>query len=167
MSGKEGDVTHRVRGDRLIREEVHDPYRKRGKPAEPTVCPSCEVVFSKGRWHWSEAKPEGAHEEFCPACQRIRDKAPAGFLTLKGDFLEDHRQEIMNLVHNKVEQEMQEHPNNRIMSAEDQEDGSLLLTFTDVHLPRGVGEAIRHAYQGDLEINAPKDEYLVRVSWER
>ncbi|MFC7048850.1 BCAM0308 family protein [Emcibacter nanhaiensis] len=164
MTGKEA---HHGRGDRLIKEEIHDPYMKRSKPAEPTVCPSCEVVFSNGRWHWSDQKPAGAHEEFCPACQRIRDKAPAGFLTLSGDFLAEHRDEIMNLVHNKVEQEMQEHPFNRLMAFEEQDDGSLLLSFTDLHLPRGVGEALQHAYKGELKIDAPKDEFLVRVYWQR
>ena len=86
MSGKETDVGKRGRQDRLIQERVHDPYMKGSKPVEPTVCPECGVVFSGGRWQWQADAPEGAQKEWCPACQRIRDKVPAGFLTLSGEF---------------------------------------------------------------------------------
>lgn len=41
MGGKEGEVARRGRHDRLIKEQVHDPYVKRGKLVEPTLCPQC------------------------------------------------------------------------------------------------------------------------------
>ncbi|WP_321397222.1 BCAM0308 family protein [Emcibacter sp.] len=167
MSGIGGHVPPGERRNRLMKEEIHDPYLKRSKPAEPTVCPECGAAFSKGRWQWVTEAPKDAHEEMCPACQRIRDKAPAGFLTLSGEFLSGHRDEIMHLVHHKVEQEKKEHPFKRLMAVEEQEDGATVLTFTDVHLPRGVGEAIEHAYKGSLDIKSPKDAEIVRVYWER
>lgn len=167
MSGKEGDVARRGRRDRLIKEMVHDPYMTRSKPVEPTVCPECGVVFSAGRWQWLTEIPDGANQEPCPACQRIGDKVPAGFLTLSGDFFNEHRDEIMHLVHNKVEAQKAQHPMKRLMGVEDQDTGGVVITFTDVHLPRGVGEAIERAYEGDLDIHYTEEAGIVRVYWRR
>ena len=35
------------RGERMIRERVHDPYKTRLKLPDPTVCPRCGAVFHK------------------------------------------------------------------------------------------------------------------------
>jgi NMD protein affecting ribosome stability and mRNA decay len=167
MSGKEGDVAKQGRRDRLIKEEIHDPYMARKKLVEPTVCPECSVVFSDGRWQWMTKVPDDAHQELCPACQRIRDKVPAGFLTLSGEFFEEHRDEIKHLVHNKVEEQNAQHPMKRLMDIEDQAGGGVVITFTDMHLPRGVGEAIQRAYTGELDIQYTKEADILRVSWQR
>ncbi|WP_417567886.1 BCAM0308 family protein [Marinobacter sp.] len=167
MSGKDRDLAGRGRGDRILREEIHDPYMARSKPKEPTVCPGCGAVFHKGRWQWA-AEPAGqAHELMCPACERIRDDMPAGILTLSGGFLAKHRDEILKLIHNKVEEEKAEHPMKRLMSAEDGKEGELIVKFTDLHLPRGAGEAVERAYDGELEIQYTKESNLVRVYWNR
>jgi len=167
MSGKEKNVAKQGRRDRLIKERVHDPYMTRSKPTEPTLCTECGVVFSGGRWQWLPEVPEKAHRDLCPACQRMRDRVPAGFLTLSGEFFARHREEIVNLVHNKVEAQTAEHPMKRLMGVEDREDGGVVITFTDVHLPRGVGEAIERAYEGDLDIQYTEDAGIVRVYWRR
>ncbi|MCX8049685.1 MAG: BCAM0308 family protein [Methylohalobius sp.] len=168
MSSKEQDVAgFHSRHDRLLKERVHDPYMTRSKPKEPSVCPQCGVVFDEGRWQWQPAPPVGASEELCPACQRIRDKVPAGFLTLSGEFFQQHREEILNLVRNKVEEQRAQHPLKRVMAIEEQEDGSCVISFTEMHLPQSVGEAVEHAYKGELEITYPEEGSLVRAAWRR
>jgi NMD protein affecting ribosome stability and mRNA decay len=167
MGGKDTDIARQKRGDRLIKEQVHDPYMSRAKLPEPTVCPGCSAVFHNGRWQWAPTMPADANEELCPACRRIREKVPAGFLTLSGGFFADHRDEIMNLVQHKVEAQKAQHPLKRIMDIEDQDDGAVRITFTDTHLPRGVGEAIEHAYQGELDIHYADEAGIVRVMWMR
>ncbi len=167
MSGKDGDVTKRGRRDRLIEDPVTDPYMTRDKPKEPTVCTECGVVFGGGRWQWRDEVPEGAHPALCPACQRIRDEAPAGLLSLGGDFWHEHREEIVNLIHNKVEEQKRDHPMKRLMGIEDEEDGTSIASFTDMHLPRGVGQAIERAYEGELDITYPEGGGIVRVTWRR
>lgn len=89
-----------VRRDRLWQEQVHDAYKSKGKLPEPTVCPQCGAVYHEGRWQWGKA-PAGAHQETCPACHRIHDHYPAGFLTLEGPFFLTNRDEIIRLVHNE------------------------------------------------------------------
>lgn len=152
-----------ARHDRLLQEQVHDAYKARGKLPEPSVCPDCGAVFSEGRWHRGEA-PEGAHRETCPACHRMHDHYPAGFLTLEGPFFLTHHDEIMHLVHNHEKREREEHPLQRIMAVEEK-DGAVLVTTTDIHLARGIGEAVHHAYQGELEFHYNPEENLLRVNW--
>ena len=151
------------RHDALFQERVHDAYKAKGKLPEPTVCAQCGAVFHEGRWQWRQA-PANAHQGTCPACHRIHDHYPAGFLTLKGTFFQSHRDEIMHLVHNHEHHERAEHPLKRIMEVEEK-DGATLVTTTDIHLARGIGEALHHAYQGELQYHYNPEQNLLRVSW--
>ena len=151
------------RHDGLFKERVHDAYKSKGKPLEPSVCSQCGAVFHEGRWQWLQA-PANAHSLQCPACHRIHDHYPAGFLTMKGDFFRAHREEIMHLVHNHEQRERKEHPLQRIM-AEEEKEGETLVTTTDIHLARGIGEALHHAYQGELDFHYNPEQSLLRVSW--
>jgi len=154
-----------VRRDKLIQERVHDTYRARGKLPEPTVCPDCGAVHHKGRWQWLP-RPDQAHEQLCPACHRIRDRLPAGYVTLSGGFLGQHRDEILNLVHHHGERERTGHPLERIIAVEPY-NGGVVVTTTGIHLARNLGEALEHAYQGRLEFHYNDGESLLRVDWTR
>lgn len=144
---------------------VDDSYKSRGKLPEPTLCPQCGAVLHKGKWQWLP-KPASAHSEMCPACHRIHDQYPAGYVKLEGEFLAQNRGEILNLVHNIEQREKAEHPLQRIMNIVD-EDGGVLVTTTDIHLARGIGEAVGHAYQGQLDLQYNTEENLLRVNWKR
>lgn len=153
------------RHDGIFQELVHDAYKAKGKLPEPTVCPQCNAVFREGRWRWGDA-PAKAHHTTCPACHRMQDHYPAGFVTLSGEFVSTHRDEIMNLVSHHEHNERAEHPLQRIMAVEEIE-GEVLVTTTDIHLARGIGEALHHAYRGDLEYHYNPAGNLLRVHWTR
>ncbi len=165
MTGKQHGAGPKPRGDRLIREREHDPYKLRKKPAEPTVCPDCGVVFQQGRWQWSSEQPSGAAELTCPACRRTIERVPAGLLELHGPFFSSHRDEILRLVTNTVDAQKNEHPMKRLMSTRELDDG-VELAFTENHLPQDVGNAIRSAYEGQLDIHFA-DSGVTRAYWER
>lgn len=154
-----------VRRDRLLQEDRHDPYQAKHKLPEPTVCPECSAVFHNGRWQWL-ARPAQAHESTCPACQRSREKMPAGYVSVSGDFFNNHRDELLHLIRNEEARAKAEHPLKRILDIAD-ENGGALITTTDIHLARGIGDALHHAYQGELEYHYNEQEHLLRVAWQR
>ena len=156
------DKSHR---DRQIEEVAHDPYHARSKPAEPAVCPQCGLVYHKGRWQRA-ARPERANEHLCPACHRVNDRFPAGYITLAGPYMDAHGEEIRRLIRNEETREAEGHPLQRIMGIENKE-GMVTVTTTDVHLARRIGDALHAAFHGELTVKYRPDEFLVRVDWRR
>jgi hypothetical protein len=149
----------------VFAERIHDAYKSSLKLPAPTLCPDCGAVYSDGRWQWLP-RPAGAHTERCPACHRVHDRFPAGYVKLEGDFWVQHESELIQLVRNLEKKEKAEHPLKRIMDIV-KEDGGLLVTTTDVHLAHGIGEALHHAYKGELDSHYNPEEKLLRVRWRR
>lgn len=152
-----------MRRDRLIQEFEHDTYKNRGKLPEPTVCKECGSVFQKGRWQWS-ARPADAHETLCPACHRIHDRCPGGYLTLTGPFLAAHRDEILHRLRNVEEREKNQHPLRRIMAVE-VNGADVNITTTDMQLARSLGEAVHDSYKGELDYRYTEEANILRVNW--
>lgn len=153
------------RQDRLIRERIHDPYMTRLKLTDPAVCPQCGAVYEGDRWHWGR-RPANADEQLCPACRRINDEYPAGEVVLGGGWLAEHKEEILNLARRQEELEKSEHALHRIMAIRD-DDGQVVITTTDIHLPRRIGEALHRAYKGSFDFKYDEEGYFIRVRWER
>lgn len=153
------------RRDRLIREREHDTYKARGKLPDPTGCPECGAIYRDGRWVWGST-PAGANEVPCPACQRIRDRYPGGYLALSGGFLIEHRAEIIALAHNVEARTKQQHPLKRLMGIEESEE-AIEITVTHPNLARAIGEAVHHAYQGELDFHYTEEDNVLRVRWNR
>jgi len=126
--------------DRLLEELVHDSYKAGKKLPEPTRCPDCAAAYINGRWSWASAAA-GARQTRCPACQRIHDRFPAGFVRLEGSFLQAHREEILHLIRNHEAKEKAQHPLQRIMAIEEDAEG-VTATTTDIHLARDIALAL-------------------------
>jgi hypothetical protein len=154
-----------VRHEERMKPVREDSYHEDHKHADPATCPRCHATYLKGRWTWHPA-PQDAVRETCPACQRIEDNFPAGYVTIKGAFLADHRDEILNVVMARAERAREEHPLQRIIGMEDVSRG-VLVTTTDGHLARGIGVALKDAFKGELDLNFSKEENLVRATWSR
>lgn len=146
-----------------LQERRSDPYHNEAKYAEPTMCPDCNAVYHQGHWKWSTV-PAGAHLQRCPSCQRMYDRCPAGFLSLSGPFLMEHHSEIMNLLRNVAERAKSEHPLKTIIAIEEKPDGVMIST-AEIHLARELGEAVQHAYKGELDYHYNSGENLLRVNW--
>lgn len=154
------------RPDRTRSEHDETFHHPGHKLPEPTACTRCGAVYRNGRWTWGSA-PADAHRHTCPACDRIEKDYPAGIVTIRGAFAAAHRDEILGLARNLEEHEKAEHPMNRILKVDDQA-ATLVISTTDPHLARGIGDALHHAYQGQLDYQYPDDAGdLLRVSWER
>jgi NMD protein affecting ribosome stability and mRNA decay len=169
MSGtRRTDDSARAKQGRVIRDfdRDPDPYLAKRKISGSAVCPDCKAVHVRGHWSW-RAAPKKVVEHVCPACQRVRDKVPAAYLTLRaGEFLRTHADEVANLIRNFEKHEREEHPLKRTMSFEKHAD-EWSLTFTDAHLARGIAEALRHAYQGEVDLQYTPDDVMLRATWTR
>jgi hypothetical protein len=153
------------RWGRAQRRSITDPYKSVKKLHEPVACPQCGAVYRAGHWKWTE-RPAAAHEELCPACQRINDDFPAGQLALTGQFVTQHLDDILRIVRHQEGIEKAEHPLNRIMNIEDTM-GAIVVTTTEIHLLRRIGEALKRAFDGELKSNYDEDGYFLRATWHR
>ena len=142
-----------------------DTYRETKKHEEPTICRACGSLFTNGRWTWDEI-PEHANEATCPACKRIHDRFPAGIVTLSGLFLNEHKEEILNMVHNICKLEVSEHPLERLMEINEELKDQIIIKTTGTHLARRIGDAVRRAYQGALDYSYDGEDFL-RIGWRR
>lgn len=153
------------RKEQLLEAIRDDSYRETSKLPEPTRCPKCGASYQSGRWTWAKA-PADAHAHKCPACQRIEDEFPGGYVTLKGPFLAEHRTEILNLVKARETRAKEDHPLQRIMAV-DTSGETVVVKTTDAHLARGIAVALHEAFKGTLDMSYNKGENLLRATWKR
>lgn len=146
-------------------EPVPDRYKQPGATPRLAACPACHAVLMRGRWTWRSIPP-GAAVLMCPACQRIADRVPAGKVELSGAFEAAHRQEILALVRHREVFLRAEHPLERVISIESDEQGTHIAT-TGLHIARDLGNAVHHAYRGRLGIDYRNAETELHVRWQR
>lgn len=159
-------IRHQIRGNPLLREKRHDPYRTREKLRQMTACPQCRAIYRNGRWLWPRTDTPAIRAELCPACRRINDAYPAGELVLRGGFLAGHRDEVLATVRRVALLEQEEHPLHRIMDIEEH-GGETVITTTDIHLPHRIAHALADAWGGSMSMHYDLEGYFARASWER
>jgi hypothetical protein len=139
-----------------------DAYHWTVKPAGSARCPDCGAVWKRGRWTWAAAATVSTRRE-CPACRRVRDCFPAGWIRLEGSFREDET-EILGMIRNIESAEKADHPLERLMEISDHPWG-ILVTTTGIHLARRIAEALRRRWHEGVEIDYVVSQDLVRVTW--
>lgn len=153
------------RADRTQTRQL-DSYGLRGKLPDPTVCTGCGAIYRDGRWSFSATAPADANRVRCPACARTADDYPAGIVSISGEFAAAHADEIRSLIRHVEEREKKEHALKRVMAIE-AEGGGLRVKTTDAKLARGIGEALHHAYHGEVDYVMTEAENVLRVDWKR
>jgi NMD protein affecting ribosome stability and mRNA decay len=149
-----------------------DPYILDEGMPEPSVCTSCHAIYRNKRWYLKEQdyytikESDTVHETVCPACQKMDQLYPEGVVTLRGDYLWKHEEEILNILRNTENNAMAKNPLERIMSIKPEGD-ALVIETTEEKLAEHLGRALNKAYQGDLEIVWSDNHSLCRVNWER
>jgi NMD protein affecting ribosome stability and mRNA decay len=137
--------------------------RKATKDAGVVKCADCGLVEHRGRW--AKRAPVLAHmtSGLCPACQRIRDRYPAGTLRLPLELL-SNRPSLRQRIRNVEVAERREHPLERLMGVEEA-DGHLVVTTTGVHLARRIAHELSKELHRKPSIRYADGERLVHVQW--
>ena len=157
------------KGERTRRSR--DTYGPKGGVRGCGYCESCGAVFCNKRWSHDEQalgtlKRTNGHSMTCPACQRVSDKNPAGIITLSGDHLKYHADEILNLVKHVASVVNAKNPLGRLMEVSEGKEAINIAT-TDDKLAQKLGKEIHKAHGGDLHFHWSDDQRLVRVNWSR
>jgi hypothetical protein len=150
-----------------IDDPIHDPYQARQQLPSFTVCGECGALYADGHWQWA-SMPIGAAAAICPACQRMRDRRPAGDVTIDARLAGRNRAAIIALARNLEALDMREHPLHRIMAIEAADgaagtEGALRITTTDPQLARRLGEELEQHLHGQASYAFARGEYLLRV----
>lgn len=106
------------------------------------------------------------NEVLCPACQRKQDNNPAGIVTFTGDYLVEHKDDILNNITNAEKKSRTKNPLARIMEIK-QEAKVLTIFTTDDKLAQKLGRDIFKAHSGKLEYQWSREDSFVRVNWSR
>lgn len=148
-------------------------YADAKRISEPAICTECEAVYTKGRWTlekdfltadpFNKIEPQ---ETICPACKQVKDGIPAGFVYIKGNFFNEHKEEINNLLKNEAEKISFTNPLARIMEFKDGKNRVTVTTTTE-HLAQHLGRSLKKAYDGDVRYDFSHENKLARVYWER
>jgi hypothetical protein len=150
-----------------------DPYLPRGASRKVSVCEGCSAVYQNKRWYAEGAVYEAAVKNpesvklVCPACLKIRDNFPGGIVTLKGDYVLPHKQDLMNLIKNEEARARGFNPLERVMSVKENGHGSIVISTTNEKLAQRIGRAIKKAFHGEVTYRWSHDNKLARVDWVR
>lgn len=149
-----------------------DPYIPEGGLKEPALCSGCHAVYRNKRWYldpetFEAAKTDPAAQWItCPACQKIAQSYPEGIVTLRGEYLWDHENEIRNILKHEESKAMAKNPLERIIAV-NRDGDSLIVETTEEKLAEHLGRALHRAHQGDLQVSWTDDHSVCRVTWER
>jgi len=149
-----------------------DPYLASDTINGMAVCKKCHAVLINKRWTLDENLYEkkidekGTGKVVCPACRKVKDKFPGGIVRIKGEFLAEHRSEIMNLIKNEEQRAKGFNPLERIMSISNIKSGIEIMT-TNEKLAQRIGKSLQKAYQGRVYYKWSDDTKLLRAEWER
>jgi len=147
-----------------------DSYLNKMSLRDNTSCGGCGALYHNKRWSLTVTEVP-LHKKttiggLCPACQKIRDGFARGFVTLEGDFVRAHSEEIRRLIHNKEKRAIYHNPLERIIKIKETE-GRMEVTTTTEKFAQRLGAMIKKAYKGELEYKWSDGVKLARVRWHR
>jgi len=151
---------------------TEDPYQPE-EGQEASICTGCNALYQSKRWFFDEklarqlAGTPKVREVLCPTCRKMKDKYPEGILTLSGEFLKDHKEEIVTLLENEAARVGKRSVDDRIIQMTPEGKDKLVVETTTEKLAQHLGRAVYRAYKGDLDFRWSGLNKFVRVYWSR
>jgi len=136
------------------------------------ICPVCHSISDGRLWLMDEKEYQrlrrdpNVRVELCPADQRIRRQMFDGEVVLRGSWLEGHKEEVLNLIHNEEKRTRSTNPMARLAAVQ-QRDGYIYILTTSQALARRIGSALKSAFKGRLTVQRLPYESFTRVRWAR
>jgi len=137
------------------------------------ICPRCGAVYDGHKWVpepddelVKQVKKKSAKSELCPGDLRLEKGQVEGVVTLKGSFMREHKDDILNLI-GRVERNGRSRNVAARVYEMKEDDGEFSIETTDEHLAERIGKELEKAFKGDLEIKWQEKDRFVRVSWQR
>lgn len=163
-----------MKGPRILKKKSinseKDPYLLKISPGDMAVCKRCGALYHGKRWSLGKkVAPAGKKKALtvlCPACQKVQDNFAEGYVTIRGGFLKEHRDDILGLVRNKEAHAMHFNPLDRIISLKEGK-GSVDITTTTEKLAQRIGQMLKKAFSGRVEYKWSSDVKLARIVWTR
>lgn len=149
-----------------------DPFQPEKGMKEPALCRQCGALYTNKRWTLEADKVMAAKYDSqiervdCPACQKIAQKYAEGYVTLRGDYLWNHEEQITALLKAQERKAMDKNPLERIIRIERSSD-ALMIETTEAKLAEHLARALHKAHHGEMEISWDEDRSLCRVHWQR
>jgi ssDNA-binding Zn-finger/Zn-ribbon topoisomerase 1 len=148
-----------------------DPYQP-AEGQEAAVCTQCHALYRSKRWSFDAplyerlAGTDKVREVVCPTCRKIKDHFPEGILTLSGEFLTQHQEEIVRLLEKEAGRVAKRSVVDRIIQIIPEGD-KLVVETTSEKMAQHLGRTIYKACKGDLHFRWGEVERFVRVYWSR
>jgi NMD protein affecting ribosome stability and mRNA decay len=109
---------------------------------------------------------EAVEQHKCPACRKEEDHYVMGIVYIRGDFFNQRRDEIINMLRNEEQKEVVHNPLDRIMDIIEDSEGVRVET-TSENLAAHLGRMLYHSYGGSIEYKFSDEQKLARVFWHR
>jgi len=151
---------------------TEDPYLP-AEGQEASLCSTCRALYQNKRWFFDEklagklAGTAKVKEVTCPTCRKIKDNYPEGILTLSGEFIKDHKDEIIARLKKEAERVSGRSVADRIISLNEEGKDRLVVETTSEKMAQHLGRAVYKAYKGELSFKWGEMTKFVRVFWSR
>jgi NMD protein affecting ribosome stability and mRNA decay len=149
--------------------KLRDPYMDKSIYKDPTICPTCGIVYHNKIWknapHLIEEfknKKKEIHKKDCPACRKIKDGYALGIVEIEGDFIDSKKEEVHNRIKHVAGEEFIHNPLERIIKVENTENRIVIYTTTE-HLAKKIGKSLSKAFKTKVDIVFSDSDKLTRV----
>jgi hypothetical protein len=138
---------------------------------DPTVCPSCNAVYSHKTWRAAAERSKdvpfaGAPRALCPACRRTQRGPFLGRVLIRGNFVPVYEEEICRRVHNVAARAEFTQPEHRLVSL--QWNGAALEVITTSQgLAHRIARELKKTFGGRASYNWAERDRSLLATWQR
>lgn len=156
---------------RGVRTDKSPPVSAEHAYPEPTICGSCDAVYVRKTWRRSlkregRALLQGAARATCPACLQVGEGRGYGRISLRGEWLAEHEDEVRRRIANVEARARFTQPERRLVRIRRQ-GGELSVTTTSQKLAHRVVHELEKAFGGRVTYSWSDRDGSLAATWVR